>query len=116
MKHIHTSTARGKMFVPLFNSKTMQAAMMTLRPGQISGELGNEHPKAEQWLFVIAGSGAALGKKSRVVIRTGSLLFIRKGEVHQIKNTGRQKLVTLNLYAPPAYTPEGEVRRAVKSL
>ena len=101
------------MFAPLMNSKAMQAAAMTLRPGQVSGELSNEHPKAEQWLFVIAGSGTALGKKSRMVIRTGSLLFIRKGEVHQIKNTGRKKLVTLNLYAPPAYTRDGEVRREV---
>jgi hypothetical protein len=37
-----------------------QAAMMTLRPGQSSSdEPVNEHPRCEQWLFVIAGAGRA---------------------------------------------------------
>jgi mannose-6-phosphate isomerase-like protein (cupin superfamily) len=113
MKHIHTSTARGKMFMPILNSPNVQAAMMTLRPGQVSGEFGDEHPKAEQWLYVISGSGTAIGKSSRIPLRAGSLLWIRKHEPHQIKNTGKRVLVTLNMYAPPAYTSEGEVRPAV---
>jgi hypothetical protein len=28
--------------------------------------------------------------------------------MHEIKNTGRDKLVTLNFYVPPAYTAGGE--------
>jgi mannose-6-phosphate isomerase-like protein (cupin superfamily) len=114
MKHIHTSTARGKMFKPLLSSTNVQAAMMTLRPGQVSGEFGDEHPKAEQWLFVVSGTGTAIGKSSRIALRTGSLLWIRKNEPHQIKNTGRKRLVTMNFYAPPAYTPDGEVRPQVQ--
>ena len=114
MKHIHTSAARGKMFKPLLNSASVQAAMMTLRTGQVSGEFGDEHPGAEQWLFVVSGTGTAIGKSSRIALRAGSLLLIRKNEPHQIKNTGRKTLVTMNFYSPPAYTPDGEVRPQVK--
>ena len=113
MKHIRTTIARNAMFKPLLASRNVQAATMTLRPGQTSGEFRDEHPRAEQWLFVIAGSGVAIGKSSRIAIREGSLLLIEKREPHQIKNTGRNNLVTLNFYAPPAYTSDGEVRESV---
>src|SRR5438105_8521957 len=104
MKHLQTSIARGKLFKPLLNTPSVQAAMMTLRPGQVSGEFGDEHPKAEQWLFVVSGSGVAIGKSSRIPIRQGSLLLIRNNEPHQIKNTGRKALITHNHYPPPPYT------------
>ena len=114
MKHIRTTLARGKMFKPLLNTPTLQAASMTLRPGQVSGEFGDEHPKSEQWLYVISGSGAAIGKKTRVAIKEGSLIVIRRNEPHQIKNTGRKPLITINFYAPPAYDDEGDVRPSAK--
>jgi mannose-6-phosphate isomerase-like protein (cupin superfamily) len=115
MKHIRTATARGKLFKPLLNTTSVQAAMMTLAPGKSSSdEPVDEHPKAEQWLFVVSGSGVAIGKSSRIAIREGSLLLIQKNEPHQIKNTGRKPLVTINFYSPPAYTDDAEVRPAVK--
>ena len=81
---------------------------MVLQPGQSTGEPQNEHPRSEQWLFVVSGAGKALVNHRRVAIRECSLLLIEKGEIHQIVNTARQALVTLNFYAPPAYTKEGE--------
>jgi mannose-6-phosphate isomerase-like protein (cupin superfamily) len=82
--------------------------MMVLQPGESTGESQNEHPHSEQWLFVISGTGRALVNKRRVAIREKSLLLIEKGEIHQVTNTGRHPLVTLNFYAPPAYTKDGE--------
>jgi mannose-6-phosphate isomerase-like protein (cupin superfamily) len=38
-----------------------------------------------------------------VVIRRGSLLLIEAGEEHEIRNDGAHPLVTINVYAPPAY-------------
>jgi hypothetical protein len=35
-------------------------------------------------------------------------LLIDHGDTHEIKNTGREKLVTPNVYVPPAYTSTGE--------
>ena len=110
MRHISTGSKRS-FFSVLHATAAAQAAMMTLRPGQsTSDEPVNEHPRCEQWLFVVAGTGkAAIGKRT-VTLRANSLLLIEKGEPHQITNTGRSPLVTLNLYCPPAYTSGGELK------
>ena len=89
--------------------------------GASDDQPGNQHPRSEQWLYVIAGSGEAkIGKKSgrlrRVALKTGSLLLIEAGELHQIKNTGRRAMKTLNFYAPPAYDAEGEPRGTIRTL
>ena len=115
MKHIKTGKSRGSFDV-LFATRGAQAAMMTLRPGGASDdEPSNEHPECEQWLFVLSGSGAAIIGKGRAARRVplaeNSLLVIEKGEPHQIKNTGRKLLRTLNVYVPPAYMSDGTARR-----
>jgi mannose-6-phosphate isomerase-like protein (cupin superfamily) len=115
MKHIKTGTKRRE-FAILANTRNLQAAMMTLRPGGTSDEEpSNEHPQSEQWVFVISGTGEAIvGKKQdrlrRVKIADNSLLLIEKGELHQIRNTSRRHLRTINFYAPPAYDDKGEPR------
>jgi mannose-6-phosphate isomerase-like protein (cupin superfamily) len=113
MRHIDTGAKRS-MFDVLASTRSAQAAMMTLRPGQSSSdEPENEHPKAEQWLFVVKGSGRAVVGTNRVALKEGSLLLIEKGERHQVTNTGKKAMVTLNLYIPPAYDEKGEVRSSV---
>jgi mannose-6-phosphate isomerase-like protein (cupin superfamily) len=114
MKHVDT-TRHKKMFAPLIASRAVQSATMVLRPGESSSdEPENEHPAAEQWLFVVSGAGRAKVAKRTVRLRKGSLLLIERGEVHQITNTGKQPMVTVNFYAPPAYTKDGEVKPTVK--
>jgi mannose-6-phosphate isomerase-like protein (cupin superfamily) len=115
MKHLKIGKRRGE-FEVLFATRSAQAAMMTLRPGGTSDDdVSNEHPRSEQWVLVLSGTGVAtVGRKKtslrRVRLAAGSLLVIEKGELHQIKNTGRTELRTFNLYAPPAYDKEGEPR------
>jgi mannose-6-phosphate isomerase-like protein (cupin superfamily) len=110
MRHIATGSKRA-FFTVLHTATNAQAAMMTLRPGQnTSDEPVNEHPRCEQWLFVVSGTGRAVVGKSRVPLKANSLLVIEQGEPHQITNTGRSPLVTLNLYAPPAYTKSGNLK------
>ena len=58
MKLIKLGT-KGAFFKVLATTRSSQAAMMVLEPGQSTGEPDNEHPRAEQWLFVISGSGVA---------------------------------------------------------
>ena len=109
MKHLKTGNARSKFSI-LASTRSAQAAMMVLRPGDSTGEAPeNEHPRAEQWLFVVSGTGNAVVGKRRVTIAQNSLLLIEKGERHQITNIGRKPLVTLNLYAPPAYGKDEDV-------
>jgi mannose-6-phosphate isomerase-like protein (cupin superfamily) len=115
VKHVKSGSKRGTFNV-LTTSRLAQAAKMTLQPGEASdSEPSNEHPKSEQWLFVVSGTGIAVihdhaGKVRRSRLEAESLLLIQRGERHQIKNTGSQRLATLNFYVPPAYDAQGEVR------
>jgi len=85
---------------------------MTLQPGGSSSDKPeNEHPRSEQWLLVISGTGRARVSSRTVSLRARSLLLIEKGEPHQITNTGRAPLVTLNFYSPPAYRKDGKLLR-----
>lgn len=114
MKHVNTSHHRA-FFKPLMQSRSIQAATMVLKPGQLSSEKPeNEHPRAEQWLFVVSGSGRSKVARRTVRLTAGSLLLIEKGEAHQITNTGRVPMVTVNFYAPPAYSADGEVKASVE--
>ena len=114
MKHVDTKRRRG-FFKLVLDSGHAQAAMMVLRPGQSSSDAPeNEHPRSEQWLYVISGTGRATTGKRRLALHEGSLLLIEKDEPHKVTCTGRRQLVTLNLYVPPAYTSGGDVKLLAK--
>lgn len=109
MRHVQTARLRHRGFQVLHKTRTSQAATMTIRPGGESSEdSANEHAWAEQWLYVVSGTGTARISGRTVKLRAGSLLLIGKREPHVIRNTGRVNLVTVNIYAPPAYRTDGE--------
>ena len=70
----------------------------------------NRHRGADQWLFVISGSGTARVNGKRYPLGRGLLMLIEHGDQHEIKNTGTEQLRTLNFYVPPAYRKNGEER------
>jgi mannose-6-phosphate isomerase-like protein (cupin superfamily) len=114
MKHINTRRLDA-IFKPILRSQILQAAIMALKPGQSSSEKPeDEHPKSEQWLFVISGRGQAKTNKRTLKLSPGSLLLIGKNEPHQITNTAKAPLKTINFYAPPAYTSDGDVKPSVQ--
>src|SRR5262245_23767272 len=82
---------------------------MSLRPNGVSdSQIADEHPPCEQWLYMISGTGAAVsldanGRRRSMRLRRGVLLVIERRERHQIRNTGRQVLRTLNMYVPDIY-------------
>lgn len=98
----------GKGFRVVPGNRASQAAEMVLAPGASEGGADNRHRGADQWLFVLSGSGEALVGGRRRRLRAGSLLFIERRERHQVRNTGRGLLRTLNFYVPPAYRADGE--------
>ena len=83
---------------------------MVLAPGDKEGGADNRHRGADQWLYVLSGSGEARVGRQRHKLRAGSLLLIERREKHQIRNTGRGLLRTLNFYVPPAYRKDGNPR------
>jgi len=110
MQHAHLQFGEG--FRVVVNDRRSQAAQMTIRPGQSEGGRENFHRGADQWLFIVSGTGRAIVNGKRVPLRRGTLLFIRRGDRHEIKNTGKTPLRTLNIYVPPAYTEFGNERPA----
>jgi mannose-6-phosphate isomerase-like protein (cupin superfamily) len=109
MRSIQTARVRSRAFAVLHRTRSSQAATMTLAPGQESSEdSSNEHGWAEQWLYVVSGTGSArIGRRS-VKLAPGSLLLIEKHEPHVIRAGERSRLVTVNVYVPPAYGGDGE--------
>ncbi len=105
MKHKNLRLRSG-FRVAIGNSRS-QAAEMVINPGQGEGGPANSHRGADQWLFVISGTGSAVVNRKRLVLRSGTLLLIEAKDKHEIKNTGRELLRTLNIYVPPAYTSGG---------
>ena len=89
-------------------NRKSQAAEMVIPPGESEGDPRNRHRGADQWLFVVDGRGEALVKNRRYKLVPGSLMLIEHGERHEIRNTGRALLRTLNFYVPPAYTQQGD--------
>jgi mannose-6-phosphate isomerase-like protein (cupin superfamily) len=98
----------GKKFSVALTSTRGQAASMVIAPGDCEGGPQNRHRRADQWLFVLAGRGVAILAGRRRPIRTGSIVLIERGTTHEIRNTGRTPLKTLNIYVPPAYRSDGE--------
>jgi mannose-6-phosphate isomerase-like protein (cupin superfamily) len=76
----------GKGFRVVRGNRASQAAEMVLAPGDTEGGADNRHRGADQWLFVLWG----------------------QGEAHQVRNTGRTLLRTLNFYVPPAHRQDGD--------
>jgi mannose-6-phosphate isomerase-like protein (cupin superfamily) len=88
-------------------NRRSQAAEMVLAAGDKEGGNDNRHRGSDQWLFVVSGRGSAVVNGKRIKLKEGSLLLIERGELHEIRNTGRSPLKTLNIYVPPAYSKEG---------
>jgi mannose-6-phosphate isomerase-like protein (cupin superfamily) len=102
VKVVQTTGVRS-FFRIVAGSPRSQGATMVLRPGQRTGGDDNVHPDADQWLYVVSGSGAAVVEGRRADLPAGTLLLIEAGETHEIINEGTEPLVTVNVYAPPAY-------------
>jgi mannose-6-phosphate isomerase-like protein (cupin superfamily) len=104
----HKSLRFGKGFRVALTNRRGQAAEMVLPPGDTEGGPDNRHRGADQWLYVVSGTGVAVVAGERVPLKSGTVLLIGRGQTHEIRNTGRGPLKTVNVYVPPAYTASGE--------
>jgi mannose-6-phosphate isomerase-like protein (cupin superfamily) len=98
----------GAGFHVMFGNRRAQAAEMVIAPGKSEGGAGNRHRGADQWLYVVSGNGIEIVGRKRRRLREGVLLLIEKKDHHEIHNSGRIPLRTLNVYVPPAYTGKRE--------
>ena len=83
-----------------------QSAVMVLAKGGVEGDAHNRHRGADQWLFVVSGTGVAKINGREVDLQAGTMVLIERGDTHEIRNTGRSLLKTVSVYVPPAYKDE----------
>jgi len=83
-----------------------QSAVMVLAKGGVEGDAHNRHRGADQWLFVVSGSGVAKINGREIDLAAGTMVLIERGDMHEIRNTGRSLLKTVSVYVPPAYKDE----------
>jgi mannose-6-phosphate isomerase-like protein (cupin superfamily) len=105
MKKAQVSYQKG--FRVLTGDERSQAASMVIEPGGSKGGAENRHGGADQWLYVKSGVGEARINGHAYPLEAGSLVLVQRGDRHEIRNTGRMPLKTLNVYLPPAYTDDG---------
>lgn len=106
MQHKHLSFGRG--FRVALDVRSLQAVEIVIVPGGKEGGPDNRHRGADQWLYVLSGKGLAVVEGTEQPLKAGSLLVIEQGERHEIRNTGRTPLKTLNFYSPQAYDLDAE--------
>jgi mannose-6-phosphate isomerase-like protein (cupin superfamily) len=106
MKHKRLRFGTG--FRVAFGNRRSQAAEMVIPPGGAEGDSRNRHRGADQWLYVLSGEASATVNGKRYGLRAGSLMLIEHGDEHEIRNSGRTLLRTLNFYVPPAYRSDGD--------
>jgi mannose-6-phosphate isomerase-like protein (cupin superfamily) len=97
----------GSSFRVVLGNTRVQAAQMVIAPGGSAGGPKNRHRRSDQWLLVMAGAGIAIVSGRRHALKRHTLLLIEHGEMHEIRNTGRGPLKTMNFYSPPGYTKAG---------
>lgn len=106
MKQISVGYAPG--FRVLIGDAQSQAASMVIPRGGKEGGQDNVHAKSDQWLYVVSGEGVAIVNGETVDLETGSLVLIQRGDRHEVRNSGKEPLRTLNFYVPPAYDDDGD--------
>jgi mannose-6-phosphate isomerase-like protein (cupin superfamily) len=92
-------------FRVLQTTKRNQTAVMTLDPGQSSGDGPEAHASSDQVLLLIHGELSAEigGKRSRM--KSGDVVIIPPRVQHRFTNRCDQPAVTFSVYSPPEYPP-----------
>lgn len=104
----------GIGFRVALGNRRSQAAEMVIPPGDAEGGPANRHQGADQWLYVVSGKGTARINGQAHPLSAGVLLLVERRDKHEIRNTGRRPLRTLNFYNPPAYRKDGSALPAAR--
>jgi len=105
----------GKGFRVAIDGSKAQVAEMVIAPGEAEGGPRNRHRSADQWLYVVSGTGCATVNGRRIPLSSGTLLLIEHRDRHEVRNTGIALLKTINFYSPRAYSPAGNELPAARS-
>lgn len=101
MQRTAASYPRG--FQILLGDANSQAGTLVLAPGEVTGGADNRHRGADQWIYVVSGTGSAEIAGETFDLAPSTLVLIQRGDGHGFRNTGSSDLCLLTFYTPPAY-------------
>ena len=112
---IEEAAERNRAFrQAIWTGRHLQVTLMSIRPGQ---EIGLErHPNTDQFLRIEEGHGVVQMGNSRNNldfqrrIEEDDAVMIPAGKWHNVRNTGREVLKLVSIYAPPEH-PFGTLQR-----
>src|SRR6266581_6384000 len=90
-------------FEVLQTTERCQTAMMTLAPGNSSGERAEAHEESDQVLLILEGEVIGEVDDEQQRLKKGDVIMIPSGVKHRFTNRSRKRAVTFNVYSPPAY-------------
>src|SRR5687768_1444865 len=94
--HVHR-----KDFVVLQTTEFSQTAVMTLEPGDASGEESNTHPHSDQTRLAAEGEVSAEIKGNTAKLKAAEVIIVPTRTRHRFNNSGPRRAVTFSVYAPP---------------
>ena len=90
-------------FEVLQTGERSQTAMMTLAPGDATGQKAEAHKKSDQVLLMLEGELTGEVGDERPHLKKGDVIIIPAGVKHRFVNRAKRPAVTFNVYSPPAY-------------
>ena len=90
-------------FEVLQTGERSQTAMMTLAPGDATGQKAEAHKKSDQVLLMLEGELTGEVGDERPRLRKGDVIIIPAGVKHRFVNRAKKPALTFNVYSPPAY-------------
>jgi mannose-6-phosphate isomerase-like protein (cupin superfamily) len=91
-------------FEVLQTSERSQTAMMTLAPGDSTGDKAEAHEKSDQVLLMLDGELTGEVGDEHPTLKKGDVIIIPVGVKHRFTNQATKPAVTFNVYSPPAYS------------
>ena len=90
-------------FEVLQTGERSQTAMMTLAPGDATGDKTEAHEKSDQVLLMLEGELTGEVGDERPHLKKGDVIIIPAGVKHRFVNRAKKPALTFNVYSPPAY-------------
>jgi mannose-6-phosphate isomerase-like protein (cupin superfamily) len=90
-------------FEVLQTGERSQTAMMTLAPGDATGDKAEAHEKSDQVLLMLEGELTGEVGDERPHLKKGDVIIIPAGVKHRFVNRAKKPAITFNVYSPPAY-------------
>ena len=81
------------------DGKFCSCCIMRVEPGQ-TVRPAHCHPKGEEMLYIINGSGKVYIDGIIYQFREGSVILFEQGKVHMVRNTGSEELKVACFFAP----------------